>query len=79
MDTNELREAVRRRPFQPFTLRMNDGREFRVPHLEYVAVSKRMVVVPDPVTEVFVRVEPLLIASVQPDTPAPQSSAETNP
>jgi hypothetical protein len=69
MDTDHLREAARQHPFRPFTLRLNDGREFHVPHPEFIAVSKRMVVVHDTATEVFIMVEPMLIASFQYDPP----------
>lgn len=64
MDTNTIREAVLNRPFQPFTLRINDGREFCVRHPEYVAVSRRVVLVIDATTEAGVNLEPALIASL---------------
>ena len=65
MDTSNIRQAVLNRPFRPFTLKMNDGREFYIPHPEYVAVSKRVVVVVDRFTEAAIQLEPLLIASMQ--------------
>lgn len=65
MDAENIRAAVTRSPFQPFRLRMNDGREFFVPHPEYIAVARRIVVVIDPATEVAIHLEPLLIASMQ--------------
>jgi hypothetical protein len=74
MDTNTIREAVLRRPFQPFTLRMNNGREFHIPHPEFVAVSRRTVVVVDAATEAAIMLEPVLIASLKPEpekTPPP--------
>jgi hypothetical protein len=67
VDTNTIREAVRRQPFRAFTLRMNDGREYYVPHPEYVAVSRRVVMVINSVTEAGVHLEPILIASLQYD------------
>ena len=33
--------------FRPFTLRTSDGREFRVPHPEFIAIGKNDVVVVD--------------------------------
>jgi hypothetical protein len=69
MATDHLREAVRQRPFQRFTLRLNDGREFHVPHPEFIAVSKRVVVVHDSSREVFIMLKPMLIASFQYDQP----------
>ena len=66
MHVDTIREAVRRQPFVPFVLRMNDGREFNVPHPEYVAVSRRQVYVIDPVTDGGTFLEPVLIASLEP-------------
>jgi hypothetical protein len=34
-----LREAVRRQPFEPFSIRLADGRAMRVPHSEFVALG----------------------------------------
>lgn len=65
MHTEEIRKAILNRPFEPFTLRMNDGREFYVPHTEYAAVSRRVVYVIDPETEAGLSLEPVLIASMQ--------------
>lgn len=64
MDTESIKTAILQRPFQPFTLRMNDGREFHVRHPEYVAVSKRVVVVVNHQTQAAIQLEPLLIASM---------------
>ena len=33
--------------FHPFTLRLSDGREFKVPHRDFIAVTPRVVVVID--------------------------------
>jgi hypothetical protein len=76
MNLDVIREAVRRRPFQPFTLRMNDGREFHVPHPELAAVSRRVVIVMSPPDEVGVWLEPVLIASLHYDTQADGSASE---
>jgi hypothetical protein len=64
MNTHDTREAVLRRPFIRFTLRMNDGREFQIPHAEYVAVSRRTVMVIDAESEAGVFLQPILIASM---------------
>jgi hypothetical protein len=65
MDTKAIRDALRAFPFKPFTLRLNDGREFHIPRPEYVAVSKRVVFVIDYKTDSGLHLEPLLIASMQ--------------
>ena len=64
VNTETIRQAVLDRPFKPFVLRLNDGREFHVPHPEYVAVSRRVVLVIDEKSEAGVYLEPVLIASM---------------
>lgn len=67
MDTDRIRDAVRSSPFQPFTLRMNDGREFYVPHPELIAVGSTHVYLIDERTQRGVFLEPILIATMQLD------------
>ena len=75
MNTDTIREQVRRQPFVPFMLRLNDGRVFHIPHPEYIAVSKREVYVIDATTERGTFLEPVLIASLEPtDKPNPSVS-----
>jgi hypothetical protein len=76
MDTNAIREAILKRPFKPFTLRMNDGRQFYIPHPEYVAVSRRVMSVIDHVSEAAVYLEPILISSLQYEDGEPSGNAE---
>ncbi len=75
MDTNTIREAVLRRPFKSFTFRMNDGRRFYIPHPEYVAVSRRVVLVIDSQTEAGIYLEPILVSSLQYEDGEPSSKA----
>jgi hypothetical protein len=58
-----IREALHRQPFQPFTLRLADGRSLHVPHPDFVAVGNRRIVVvsEDDTTSM---VDPLLIVSI---------------
>ena len=63
MDLNGIREALRKEPFQPFTIRLTDGRELPVPHPEFVAVGPRLVIVIADDNSWTV-VEPLLIVSL---------------
>ncbi len=74
MQIDAMREAVRRQPFVPFTLRMNDGREFHITHPEYIALSRRSVYVVDPVTDAGTFLEPVLIASMTPVEAPTQSN-----
>lgn len=39
MTTDQLREVHHAQPFEPFTLHLADGREFRVGHPEFLAMS----------------------------------------
>lgn len=64
MDTASIREAATAQPFKPFTLRMNDGREFYIPHPEFIAVSPLVVFVIDHITNAGISLEPALIASM---------------
>ncbi len=73
MDIAGIREALHKEPFQPFTIRMADGRGLAVPHPDFVAVVPRRIVV---VAEdgSWSVVEPRLIASLDYDG-TPSSSA----
>jgi hypothetical protein len=46
---NQVREAMHAQPFQPFVIHLVDGRSFRVPHPDFVAVAnmREMVFVGD--------------------------------
>ena len=39
MTVEEIRAAYYTQPFQPFVVRLNDGRTFRVPKRNYIAIS----------------------------------------
>jgi hypothetical protein len=66
-------EQIRRRVqdgFRPFIIRTSDGKEFPVPHKEFILVTKRSVVVAD--QEGFVDIlDPLHISSLQEPGPLP--------
>jgi hypothetical protein len=63
MDIQGVREALHREPFQPFSIRLADGRSLPVPHPDFVAVGKRRLVVIDE-DDGWSFVEPLLIVSL---------------
>ena len=65
MNIEVIREAVRQRPFKHFTLRMNDGREFFIPHPEFALVARRAIAVVKEPTGVITQLEPVLIASME--------------
>jgi hypothetical protein len=74
MDTHSIREVVKKQPFRPFMLRMNDGREFHVVHPEFLMVSGLNVVFVDD-SETVIHLEPELIASlhVRKNKPTPKT------
>jgi hypothetical protein len=63
MDLQGIREAIRRQPFEPFSISLADGRSLDVPHPEMVAVGKRRIIVVKP-DDSWAVVEPLLIVSL---------------
>ena len=63
MDIQGVREALHREPFQPFVIRLADGRSLPIPHRDFVAVGKRrLIVIEDDDGWSFV--EPLMIVSL---------------
>ena len=65
MELEAIREAVHRQPFQPFALRLADGRQLLVPHPDFIAVPPvgRRVAVFDHAGALSI-LEPLLIVSI---------------
>ena len=63
MDLQGIREALRRQPFEPFSLGLADGRSLAVPHPEMVAVGKRRIIVVE-ADDSWSVVEPLMIVSL---------------
>lgn len=66
MDLEGVREAVRRRPFEPFSIRLADGRSLDVPHPETVAIGKRRIIVVES-DDSWSVLEPLLTVSLDYD------------
>ena len=64
MDTSALRALLERQPFCPFTMRMNDGREYQVKHPEWVHVTTGNVDFVSSSDGSTTYLEPVLIASV---------------
>jgi hypothetical protein len=73
MDIEGVREALRKEPFEPFSLRLADGRSLPIVHPEFVAVGKRrLVVIAEDDTWSFV--EPLMIVSIDQIKKSPPGS-----
>ena len=67
MDLQGIREALHRQPFEPFTIRLADGRKLPVRHPDFVAVGPRRAIVIGPDNSWSV-IEPLLIVSLDYDS-----------
>jgi hypothetical protein len=63
MDLNGLREAIRKQPFEPFAIRLADGRSLSIKHPELVAIGKRRAIVIQE-DDSCLWLEPLLITSL---------------
>jgi hypothetical protein len=63
MDLEGVREALLKRPFEPFSIRLADGRSLAIRHPEMVAVGKRRIIVVAP-DDSWSVIEPLLIVSL---------------
>jgi len=70
MDIAGIREALRKQPFEPFTIRLADGRSLPVPHPDFVAIGPRRIVVVAE-DDSWSIVEPLLIVSLDQGTTKP--------
>ena len=73
MTVEQIRKAYRARPFKPFTLRTADGREFHVPHPEFLLITSpgRTIIVADKDGTVD-HVDLLLVASLHFDESGPR-------
>ena len=76
MDIQGIREALHREPFEPFSIRLADGRSLPVSHPDFVALGPRriFVVAEDDSWSV---IEPLLIVSL--DSNGSNPSGASNP
>lgn len=84
MRTEDIREYVRRQPFQPFRLTLTDGRTYEVHHPELAMVGRSSVAVglqrpgdPEPVYDRLVTISLLHIMQVQAlESAAPPASGQ---
>ncbi len=74
MTINTILEILHQQPFQPFSLRLADGRELYIPHPDFIAVSPRRVVVISSQDEALSILEPLLIFSIECPASRPPAS-----
>jgi hypothetical protein len=45
MDIKSVREALHKQPFEPFAIRLTDGRSLPVAHPDFVAIVRRRIIV----------------------------------
>ena len=74
MDLEDVRKALQRRPFEPFTIRLADGRLLTVRHPDSIAVGKERIIVVKP-DDSSMFVDSRLIVSLDADDENPP---ETN-
>ncbi len=63
MDIAGVREALHQQPFEPFAIRLADGRSLTVRHPDFVALTSRRVIV-GAEDDSWSIIEPLLIVSL---------------
>lgn len=66
MTVNELRRAMQANPFKPFMIRMADGREYPVPHQDFLLIhpSGRTAIIATIEDDFYEIVDILMIASL---------------
>jgi hypothetical protein len=72
MDIGGVRAALHRAPFEPFVIRLADGRAEPIHHPDFVALSKRLVYVVRE-DDTWMTIEPLLIVSLDKLSPPGKS------
>jgi hypothetical protein len=65
MRISEIREALRKQPFQPFTIHLVDGREFPIEHVDFLLISRteRSIVVAD-LNGGYEIIDPMMVTSL---------------
>lgn len=72
MTAELLHMVLRRRPFRSFWIRMNDGREFEIPHPELAHLGIQSLTLADPKAEYIFHFDLRLIASIR-ETSKPET------
>jgi hypothetical protein len=74
MNPAHIKKRVEGGGFRPFALRTSDGREYPVPHPDFIWFTKALICVADEEGSVFV-LDPLHVTAVQ-DLPIKQDSGD---
>lgn len=77
MHVDDIRKALRQMPFVPFKIRLVDGRVLTVKHPDFVAVTRRNLIVVDADTDDITWVDPNLTVSL--DFPPAMAAAPNAP
>lgn len=65
MQIEEIREALHKQPFEPFSFLLADGSERYVPHPDFVALARRRLAVFDDQSDALSILDPMLILSIE--------------
>lgn len=76
MDIAGLREALHKQPFEPFAIRLADGRSLPVPHPDFVALTPRRAIV-GAEDDSWAVVEPLVIVSLDYSSKGKRGNGQT--
>lgn len=63
MDFAGVRDVLHKQPFEPFLIRLADGRSLPIPHRDFVALTPRRIIV-GAEDDSWCVVEPLMIVSL---------------
>jgi hypothetical protein len=76
MRVDEIREALRKQPFQPFRIHLADGRQFPVQHVDFLLISHtgRSIIVAE-LGGGYEVIDPLLATSLSFSEPADAKGA----
>jgi hypothetical protein len=64
MEISAIRNALHRQPFQPFQVRLADGRAFHIPHPDFAAIAQRQVIITSPTDSSWSVIDSLLVVSL---------------
>ncbi|MBA3313821.1 MAG: hypothetical protein H0T47_11100 [Planctomycetaceae bacterium] len=65
MNSDTLREFLKKRPFEPFAIKLSNGDRHEIRHPEFAIVSPSRLVVVDPVTERVSLISMIHIVEIQ--------------
>ncbi|MGC1272534.1 MAG: hypothetical protein WBC44_02415 [Planctomycetaceae bacterium] len=74
MNTDTIREILKKEPFEPFALLMSNGERHEIRHPEFAMVSPSRLVILDPVTDRLSILSLLHVAEIQMIHPTARAS-----